>query len=103
MEATKQQEIATIANVIRNQVDEKQWINIGLGAEEAVDSSRLIFVAAVRKLKTEGYPTFNLRIKKPEGYRIVRVLGLPGSTVAQCYESRQNIAKLTPRKERTNG
>jgi hypothetical protein len=96
MDAAVQERVSKVAANIRRQVDERSWIDIGLGAEKLLGESRVLFTVAIETLRTDGYQTFSVRVKNSGKYVTVKVLGRPESTARECYENRQDIVALLP-------
>jgi len=51
----RSQRVSSLANVLKTSVDEKKYIDVGLGIENHLGESRTMLKAAVQKLKQDGY------------------------------------------------
>lgn len=59
-------EVETIVKILRSEVEEKKFIDIGKGVERLFGVSRTRFQQAVEVLNSEGYPRWVLQMKQRE-------------------------------------
>jgi hypothetical protein len=110
-EKDKADQLRSIADMLKRQVDEKSYIDIGAGTELALplsdNPSATIGVAAtkfrtaVAMLKEEGYMTHEVLIPQLGTKDMTRVLVLakPGTTQRDAWMNRHNIALINERSE----
>ncbi len=84
----------TTADMLKNNVDEKRFIDVGLGIEHHLGVKRNRVNAALQDLKEQGYKIHYLKIEQvgiPGNYTHVKVLGAPDTTYSEAYKERYNI------------
>jgi len=68
------------ANILKEQVDQKRFIDVGAGIENHVGVSRTKINTALAELEEEGYKIHRVNVNqlgKPDQFTIVKVLGAP--------------------------
>lgn len=81
------------ANMLRDAVENKKYIDIGSGVETHLGISRTKLNTAVSLLKEEGYVTHEVRIKQLGTGKstTIKVLALPGTTELDAFKNRYDI------------
>lgn len=99
-------QIHNIADMLRRQVDEKDWVDIGVQVERSLplgdNPGALIgvpkdkFQTAVRILRNEGYQVHPVPIKQLGTGETTnaKILAKPGTTQKQAWENRNNIRQI---------
>lgn len=84
---------ASTADVIKNAVDEKGFIDIGSGVEQHLGVARTKMDTAVYLLEEKGYVVHEVYFQQlgTNKYTIMKVLGPPGSTKAEAVKNRLDI------------
>lgn len=84
------------ASFLKDSVDEKGLIDIGVGNERHVGMSRTQFDTAVSMLKAEGYEVVNVQVDQVgTGQKtLVKVLAPPGTTYGDVVSNRDSIKPL---------
>jgi hypothetical protein len=85
--------VTTTANMLKKQVAEKQFIDIGAGVEQHIGVSETMLDTAVAQLRSEGYEVH--KVKMPQlgtGLDTTRkVLAPPGTTQKEVFLNRDKI------------
>lgn len=86
----------TTANVLKDQIAKKTYLDIGRGTENYMGISRTKLDTAVEMLKEEGYVVKNIKVlQQGTGqYTTVRVLAPPGSTMKDISSNRDKIQSV---------
>lgn len=83
------------ADMLRRQVKEKKYIDVGAGVEHSLGVSRTRLQTALAVLKDEGYAVFNIQVPqlgtKPGQLTSRLTLGPPGATYLDIKNNRDNI------------
>jgi predicted transcriptional regulator len=99
-------QLNSIAEMLRRQVDEKQFVDIGVGVERALplatDTAAAIgipkdkFQTAVAMLREEGYEVHTLKIPQlgTRDKTTLKVLAPPGTDQRTVWENRENIRQI---------
>ena len=83
------------ADMLRKQVDEKTYIDIGAGVEYHVGVSATRMKTAVSILEQEGYSVHTLQIETGPGkYTTMKVLAPPGTTRADVFKNRADVQQI---------
>ena len=88
-----------VANMLRDQVKEKGYIDIGIGAElsDSIGVSAERLKTAVAMLKEDGYKVHYVNVEQvgnPGKYTTVKVLGDPDSTFSEVYKDPTKIKTI---------
>lgn len=86
-----------VANMLKDQVKEKKYLDVGTGTELYVGVSRTKFKTAVEALKNEGYVVNYLQVEQlGTGKKTsLMVLSEPGTTFSDAYKNRDNIKSIS--------
>lgn len=93
-EKQKSDNIHTIAKVLKDEVDEKKYIQIGTGVEHQLGITSTKLNNAVAILKEEGYFDTNVQVDQlgaPGQKTTVRVLATPGNTYRDVVANKDQI------------
>ena len=89
--------IAT-ANMLKDSVDQKRFIDIGTGVENHVGVSRTKLNTAVAALEEQGYKVHRVNVEQvgiPGQFTIVKVLGAPDTTWSELVKDTSKIQNIT--------
>lgn len=87
----------TTADMLRRQVDEKKFIDVGAGVENKLGLTKTRFDTAIEVLKEEGYTVHPVQVPQPANSQqktTVRVLCPPGTTYRDAKANRDNIRQI---------
>jgi len=89
--------LETTSNMLKDQVAEKGFIDIGSGVENHVGVSRTKLDTAVAMLKEKGYEVHNVQIDQlgTGNKTLVKVLGPPGTTYRDIVSDKSKIKQIT--------
>ena len=93
--------LQTVASMLKEQVDKKGYIDIGVGVENHIGVASTKLSTAVAMLKEQGYTVHSLKVtqlgtgKKTE----LKVLAKPGVTQKEVWENRADIKQITERSD----
>ena len=92
--------LKTTSSMLKSQVDEKGFVDVGSGVENLVGVSRDKLNVAMAMLKQEGYEvhTFNITTALGNNTRM-KVLGPPGSTQKEAWMARNEIRQIQEHSE----
>ena len=85
----------TTANVLKENVSKKGYIDIGVGVERHIGVSRTKLKTALTMLEDEGYKIHYLKVPQvgsPGKYTSTMVLTAPGTTYSEFYKNRDKIS-----------
>ena len=86
------------ADMLRDNVKKKSYIDIGAGVELDVGVTSTRFKNAIAKLKDEGYSVYYLKeeqVGNPGKFTTIKVLAAPGTTYQEVYKNCANIGTIT--------
>jgi len=89
--------LTATSNLLRKEVDEKKYLDIGLGNEVQLGISKEKMNTAVSILREEGYKFYNVDIEQvgqPGKYTKVKVLGRPDTDMKDLNSNRDQIKTL---------
>ena len=73
-------------SLLKGLVDQKRFVDIGIGVEKRLGINRVKLNAAVAELKEKGYKIYRVRLERvgaPEQFLPARVLGASDSTLSE--------------------
>lgn len=81
------------ANMLKDQVKEKKFLDIGAGVENYVGCSRTKLDTSIEMLKAQGYETHNIKIEQlgTGKFTTMKVLCPPGTTQKDVYNNLDQI------------
>lgn len=87
----------TTAKMLRDQVDEKKFLDIGSGVENHIGVTSTALGNAVSILKGEGYTVHQVKVEQlGTGHETnMKILALPGTTWGDVQRNRGNIQQIT--------
>lgn len=96
-ELDKAAQIKSIANMLRDQVEEKQYLDVGRGTEAMVGVSPERLRTAIGVLKDEGYQVHQVKVEAlATGHATpTKVLVKPGVTQKDAFVNRTRIQQIT--------
>lgn len=86
------------ANMLKESVDQKRFIDIGAGIENHVGVSRTKLNTAVAELQEQGYKVHRVNVEQigiPGQFTIVKVLGAPDTTWSEVVKDVSKIQSIT--------
>lgn len=92
----KGKQLQDTADFLKSQVDEKGYIDVGIGVERQVGQARTQFDTAISMAKSEGYELINVQVDQlGTGQKtIVKVLAPPGTTYGDVVNNSGKIESL---------
>jgi hypothetical protein len=89
----RSQRVNSLANVLKLNVDEKKFIDVGLGIENHLGESRTMLKASIEKLKQEGYTVHFIKV--PQAGTVhnthMMVLAPPGTDWREVEANKANV------------
>lgn len=86
------------ANMLKESVDQKRFIDIGAGVENHIGVSRTKLNTAVAELQEQGYKVHRVNVEQigiPGQFTIVKVLGAPDTTWQEVVKDVSKIQSIT--------
>lgn len=85
--------LQTTAKMIKDQVDSKKYVDIGVGNESQLGITESRFKTAVAVLQEQGYTVHNIQVQQlgTGKYTTRKVLALPGTTLGEVQRNRSQI------------
>ena len=93
---------AATANMLKESVDQKRYIDIGAGVENHVGVSRTKLNTAVAALQEQGYKVHRVNVEQvgvPGQFTIVKVLGAPDTSWSEVVRDVSKIQNITMRSD----
>ena len=90
----REDKVHNVANVLKEQVDQKRYLDIGAGAERQLGVSDTKLKAAVAMLEEQGYKKQYLRVEQatnPGKYTSVKVLTKADVPYSEVWENRDKV------------
>jgi DNA-binding CsgD family transcriptional regulator len=93
--------LQTTANMIKKNVDEKTYIDIGSGVHIGMGVTRSHFDTAIAVLKEQGYEAHNIKVQQlgTGKFTTLRTLSKPGTTLSEVQKNRAQIRQITERSD----
>lgn len=93
--------LESTANVLKKQIEEQKYIDIGVGTENHMGVSNTMLKTAVARLEEEGYKTYYLKVEQlGTGQSTTRkVLVPPDTTYSEVYANRDKIGLVVARSD----
>ena len=87
---------AATADVLRNAIDNKKYIDVGAGVEQHLAVTNTKLRTAIARLKAEGYEVYELQeIQVGTGkYTTLKVMAPPGTSWAEVKKNRDQISMV---------
>lgn len=84
------------ANVLKENVDKKKYIDIGTGVERYLGVSKDKLDTSVEMLKEKGYTVHNIKVEQlgTGQYTTIKVLAEPGATLRDVSQNRDKIGSI---------
>lgn len=95
-QADKTQILHNTADMLKRQVEEKGYLDVGAGTEFTAGVSKEKMGTALAILKDQGYVVHNVKLEQPGTGQMTeyKVLALPGTTQKQVWENRHSIRQI---------
>lgn len=96
-EKDKANVLQATSNMLKDQVAQKGFVDVGLGAELHVGVSREKLNVAIAKLKAEGYGLHYVKVQQlgTGQQTTLKVLAKPGVSYSEVFKNRDNIQQIT--------
>lgn len=96
-EKDKADALQTTANMLKNQVAEKKYIDIGGGVESQLGVTQTRLSTAVAVLREEGYEVHTIKVQQvgTGKYTNLKVLAPPGTSLSEVQRNRGDIKSIT--------
>ena len=89
--------LQSTASALRKAVEEKGYVNVGLGTELHMQVAKTKLDTAVKMLEAEGYSVHNIyvpQVGQKGKYTDLKVLAPPGTTLPDVYKNKEKISLL---------
>jgi len=95
-EKDKADALQTTANMLKDQLKEKKYIDVGKGVESQLGITQTRLNTAVAVLREEGYVTHNIKIQQlgTGKYTTTKVLAPPGTPKSEIERNRVDIQQI---------
>ncbi len=96
-ETNRVNETKNSADILKKNVDEKGYIDVGAGVEREMGITKTKLDTAIAMLKEDGYETVNIKVEQatnPGQYTTVKVLAPPGTTWADVNFNKDKIQTI---------
>ena len=93
--------LQTTANMLKDQVAEKKYIDVGAGVENRIGVTQTRLNTAVAVLREEGYQVHNIQIQQlgTGKYTTMKVLAPPGTPKSEVQRNRAQIRQINERSD----
>jgi len=89
----------TTANMLKQQVDQKKYVDIGAGVEHHLGVTETRLKNSIAILQEQGYPVHVIHVRQATGggdkYTAVKVLAKPGTPLSEVQRNRAEIKQIT--------
>lgn len=92
-EEKKLNAVRRTADILRDELENKRYLDVGKGTEQYLGISRTRLDAALKVLEEEGYVVQNIKAKQAltSNYTYVKTIRLPEVTAKELFENRDKI------------
>lgn len=89
--------LTTTANMLRENVDKKKYLDVGSGVENHIGVSKERKDTAIAMLQEEGYSVHYVKVPQlgTNKETTIKVLAVPGTTYSEVYKNRGDIRTIT--------
>jgi len=89
--------LETTATMLKGQVGEKKYVDIGTGVERHIGVSQTKLATAVARLQEEGYTVHYLKVEQlgTGQQTTLKVLAAPGTTYGEVFRNRADVKQVT--------
>lgn len=93
-------QLQDMASMLKDQVEKKGYVDVGIGVEQDVGSSRTQLDTAISMLKSEDYALINVQVDQlgTGNKTLVKVLAPPGTTYKDVVTNKDKIQTITTNK-----
>jgi DNA-binding CsgD family transcriptional regulator len=100
-ELDKTDAIQSTANMLKKQVEEKKYIQIGTGVENSLGVTRTKLDTSIAVLREQGYEVHTIQVLQvgTGKYTNMKVLAPPGTTLSEVQRNRGDIKLITDHSE----
>jgi DNA-binding NarL/FixJ family response regulator len=95
-EKDKADALQSTANMLKEQVDKKKYVDIGGGVENQLGITQTRLSTAVAVLKEEGYEVHNIKVQQvgTGKFTTMKVLAPPGTALSEVQKNRSEIKQI---------
>lgn len=96
-EKDKADALQTTANMLKDQLNKKEYIDVGRGVENQLGVTKTHLDTAVAILREQGYEVHNIKIQQlgTGQYTTAKVLAKPGTPLSEVQKNRAKIEQIT--------
>jgi hypothetical protein len=96
-EKDKADALQTTANMLKDNVDAKGMIDVGIGTQHQIGVTKTRLDTAVARLQEQGYEVHNIYDKQPGTglHTRSRILAKPGTTLSYVQQNRKDIQQIS--------
>jgi hypothetical protein len=96
-EKDKADALQTTANMLKDQVGKKTYVDIGGGVENQLGVTQTRLNTAVAVLQEEGYQVHSIKVQQlgTGQYTTMKVLAKPGTSLSEVQQNRSQIKQIT--------
>lgn len=96
-ETFKQSKLDTAADVLKKNVDEKGYIDVGKGVNLDLNTTETNMKAAIKKLEDEGYKMYRIKVEQlgTGNFTEMKVLCPPGTTYGELMNNKDKIRTIS--------
>lgn len=89
--------LMTTANVLKDNIKEKKYLDVGLGTESYLGVSNTKLNTAVKHLVNEGYELHTVKVRQVNTgkYTVIKVLAAPGTTYSEIVRNQSQIKTIS--------
>lgn len=93
--------LTSTADMLRKEVEDKRYIDIGVGVENHVGVSKERLNTAVAMLREEGYPVHSIKVQQIGTGKDteLKILAAPGTTWKEVQQNRAMIQQIIPKSD----
>lgn len=95
-EKDKADALQTTANMLKDQVDKKKYIDVGVGVQSQLGVTQTHLNTSVAILREQGYETHNIKVLQvgTGKYTTTKVLAPPGTSLSEVQRNRAQIRQI---------
>ncbi len=89
--------LETTSNMLKNQVDQKTYVDVGSGVEHHIGVSQTKLSTAVSMLQEQGYTVHYIKVEQlgTGQQTTIKVLSKPDTTYSEVFKNRDKIKQVT--------
>lgn len=93
--------LTSTADMLRKEVEDKKYIDVGVGVENHIGVSKERLNTAVAMLREEGYPVHSIKVQQIGTGKDteLKILAAPGTTWKEVQQNRAAIQQIIPKSD----